>query len=67
MRLTSEQIQQILEGAVEAIMQRDGCDRQTAMRAVEENGVQVNVRHGDEVQTLLIRFADKPAPFKAND
>lgn len=67
MRLTSEQIQQVLEGAIKNIMEREGCDRRTAMDAIEKNGVRVNVRIGEEVQTLVIRFPEKGSEWKQND
>lgn len=66
MRLTSEQIQKILEGAVDALMQKLGCDRATAMRMVEENGVQVRILVDGQEQNLFISFKEKP-PFQAND
>lgn len=67
MKLTSEQIQQILEGAIRNIMDREGCDRKTAMAAIEKNGVKVDVRMGDEVQTLFIRFPEQKPAWKQND
>lgn len=67
MRLTSEQIQQVLEGAIRNIMEREGCDRRTAMDAIEKNGVRVKVTSGNEAQTLRIRFPEKLPPFQQND
>ena len=66
-QLSSEEIQKVLETAVENIMQRDGVTRKEAMKMVEEKGVAVRVRIGEEERTLLIKFPDKPAPFKMND
>ena len=66
-QLTSEELQKVLETAVENIMARDGVTRKEAMQMVEEKGVAVRVRIGEEERTLVIRFPDKPAPFKMND
>src|SRR5689334_4419928 len=62
-KLTDEEIQQVLEGAIQNIMAREGCDREAAMRSIEKNGVRVNVRLEDEEQTLFIQFPDEtPGP-----
>ena len=41
--------------------------RKEAMKMVEDKGVAVRVRIGEEERTLLIKFPDQPAPFKMND